>query len=443
MTAPDYPMTGRVRPAAAPVAEVSEDAIALSFTAKYRDIMKFDHTAGRWFRWDGERWQKDGTDCAFHHARVIGRNLGEGKRQICKASVAGGAERMARADPAHAVEAGQWDADPMLLGTPGGTVDLRTGKLRKPDPADKITRLTSCTPSTARPAKWLQFLQETTGGDAELMRFLQQWLGYCLTGETREHALLFIYGPGGNGKSVFLNTATRILADYAATAGMDTFTASKFDHHPTDLAMLQGARLVSASETEEGRAWAEARIKQMTGGDPITARFMRRDFFTYTPAFKLMIVGNHAPVLHNVDEAARRRFNIVPFTRKPATPDRQLEQKLKAEDGAILAWMIAGCLDWQADGLVRPDSVTAATDDYFNDQDLFGQWISERCKVGHYGLYSTPMNLFNDWSNYARSLGDEPGNAQTMSNRLRRNGFRSAKTNGYRVYRGITLRFAS
>ena len=146
-----------------------------------------------------------------------------------------------------------------------------------------------------------------------MMRFLQQIVGYCLTGDTREHALFFIYGPGGNGKSVFLNTVSAIIGDYATTAAMDTFVASKSDRHPTDLAGLRGARLVAASETEEGRAWAEAKIKAITGGDPISARFMRQDFFTYRPQFKLVIVGNHKPVLKNVDDAAERRFNIIPF----------------------------------------------------------------------------------------------------------------------------------
>ena len=161
----------------------------------------------------------------------------------------------------------------------------------------------------------------------ELQRFLQQMAGYCLTGDISEHALFFVYGTGGNGKGVFLNTVAGILGDYAATAAMDTFTASQGDRHPTDLAMLRGARLVTAAETEEGRAWAESRIKQLTGGDPITARFMRQDFFTFQPAFKLVIVGNHKPVLRNVDEAARRRFNIIPFTRKPPKPDQAARGK--------------------------------------------------------------------------------------------------------------------
>jgi putative DNA primase/helicase len=137
-------------------------------------------------------------------------------------------------------------------------------------------------------------------------------------------------------------------------AAMDTFTASRGDKHPTDLAMLRGARLVTASETEEGKAWAEARIKSLTGGDDFSARFMRQDFFEFKPAFKLCIIGNHKPVLQNVDDAARRRFNNIPFTRMPENPDRELEAKLMKEAPGILRWMIEGCLDWKRNGLMRP-----------------------------------------------------------------------------------------
>ena len=172
-----------------------------------------------------------------------------------------------------------------------------------------------------------------------------------------------------------LNTVSSILGDYATTATMDAGTVTGGERHTTDIAMLRGARLVTASETEEGRAWAEARIKQLTGRDPITARFMRQDNFTFRPAFKLMIVGNHKPTLHNVDEAARRRFNIVPFTRMPAKPDPKLDAKLRAEAPGILRWMIVGCRDWQANGLQRPQSVVEATEEYFSNQDTFGQWL--------------------------------------------------------------------
>ena len=172
------------------------------------------------------------------------------------------------------------------------------------------------------------------------------------------------------------------MGDYATTSAMETFTEAKGDRHPTDVAMLRGARLVTASETEEGKYWAESRIKQLTGGDKVSARFMRQDYFQFLPMFKLLIIGNHQPVLRNVDDAAKRRFNIIPFVYQPEVVDRELGEKLKSEYSAILRWMIEGCLDWQENGLVRPEVVDRSTQAYFEDQDFFGQWISEKCEVG-------------------------------------------------------------
>ena len=254
----------------------------------------------------------------------------------------------------------------------------------------------------------------------------------------REHALFFVYGPGGNGKSVFLNVLAGVMGDYATTAAMDTFTASVTDKHPTDLAMLQGARMVSASETEEGRAWAESRIKQMTGGDTIRARFMRQDFFEYRPQFKLVIVGNHKPVLRNVDDAARRRFNIIPFVHKPPVPDRQLEEKLKAEWPAILAWAIEGALDWQENGLVRASVVADATNEYFTEQDSVRQWEAECCTTGGRNISDTTAALFASWSAYAQANGEKPGTTKWFSQILHRHGYEPvAETPGHRKRRGF------
>ena len=254
--------------------------------------------------------------------------------------------------------------------------------------------------------------------------------------------MFFIYGPGGNGKSVFLNTLTTLLGDYAATAAMDTFTASRSERHPTDLAMLRGARLVSVSETEPGRSWAESRIKQLIGGDPISARFMRQNFFTYRPQFKLLIVGNHKPVLRNVDEAARRRFNIIPFVHKPETPDQRLEEKLKAEYPAILRWMIEGCLDWREHGLLRADSVRQATAAYFDEQDLFGRWIEACCKTGP-GSWDTTARLFDSWKHYAERNGEYPGSTKAFSANLSKREFladrRSVHGSTQRIFRGIAV----
>lgn len=254
---------------------------------------------------------------------------------------------------------------------------------------------------------------------------------------------MFVYGPGGNGKSVFINVLMGILAEYAKVAAMDTFTASKGDKHPTDMAMLRGARLVTASETEEDRAWAEARIKQLTGGDPVTARFMRQDFFTFVPSFKLTIVGNHQPMLRNVDDAARRRFSMVPFVHKPKAPDKDLEEKLRNEWPAILRWMIEGCLDWQIHGLVRPKSVIAATETYFAEQDLMGQWLNEECDVrlDDPNMWYRTTDLFAAWTSYARTAGDVPGTLKSFGPAMRRHGLLPHRSNTARGFKGVRLKY--
>lgn len=427
--------------------ELTEHGVALAFARRHKDALRYCHHTGAWFEWTATHWKRNETKRAFSWARRLVAELNRDaefrtKAITGKAAFAAAVERFAQADEAFAVTSEAWDADPWLLGTSGGVVDLRTGKLRPAWPADMMTRVCATAPGldgATPPDLWLRFLDETTGKDDALIRFLQRWCGYCLTGDTREHALLFGYGPGGNGKSVFLNTVAGIMGDYATVAAMDTFTASQGDKHPTDLAMLRGARLVTATETEEGRAWAEARIKQMTGGDPITARFMRQDFFTFRPQFKLTIVGNHKPVLRNVDDAARRRFNIVPFTRKPTKPDRELEAKLRAEWPGILAWMIQGCLDWQSDGLAAPDAVAEATAEYFEAQDTMGQWVTERC-ILHPTLELAPSLLLRDFNEWA----DRNGAARWDNTRFRgwaerQPGLRYAWVKGVRFIKGIGL----
>ena len=421
------------------LAEPSEDAIAQAFTERYRDVFRYDHDAGVWFQWDGTRWKRDVCGLAFNCFRDLVRMLGDGRRVVLKASVAAGAERFARTEPAHAVNSSVWDADLMLLGTPGGTVDLRTGELRDARSDEYITNLTGCTPEAGAPKLWLEFLNEALAGNQDVIRFLQQWAGYCLTGDTREHALIFVHGAAGTGKSVFLNTLAGIMGDYAATATMETFTASRADRHSTELAMLNGPRFVTASETEEGRSWAEARIKQLTGGDSITARYMRQDNFTFRPQFKLTLVGNHAPRLKNPDDAMRRRFNIVGFDVKPAVPDLRLEERLRAESGRILAWAIEGCLQWQRSGLIRPASVTTATAEYFAGEDLIGQWLSERCLLGT-GLSQPTSELFESWRRFAEAAGEAPGTVISFGKKLARRGLSSAPSNGTRFCRGISLR---
>jgi putative DNA primase/helicase len=426
---------------------VTEDSAALEFVERHRDDLRYCHDRKSWFRWDGVRWVEDNCDLAFQWAREMARDMARdqdprGKFIMGRVAFAGNVERYAKSDPAIAVTSEFWDRDPWLLGTPDGTVDLKTGELRPSERADGITKTTLAAPARAGECPlWIKFLNEATRGDQDLIRFLQQWCGYCLTGITCEHALVFVYGLGGNGKSVFVNTIMAVMKDYAVTCATETLAESLGDRHPTELAALQGARLVAAAETERGKAWAEAKIKKMTGGDRIKARFMRQDEFEYRPQFKLTVVGNNKPTLKNVDEAMRRRFNIVPFPHKPEVPDRELEAKLVAEAPAILQWMIDGCLDWQANGLIRPPVVVKATEEYFSDQETFPRWLEECCDGHPDGTVQTASSaLYKSWVDYCKLFRGEPGGRSDFKTKMEEAGYRGRHTNKGTQWVGIALR---
>jgi putative DNA primase/helicase len=215
------------------------------------------------------------------------------------------------------------------------TVDLETGIDRAPNRLDyctKVSAVSPAAPGTSCPL-WMEFLRQVMRDDVETIAFLKRFLGYCLTGYVSEHALMFLFGTGGNGKGVFMSTVAGIFGDYAIVAPMEMFLVSNVERHPTEIAKLKGARLVVAHETQKGRRWDEAKIKNLTGGDKITGRFMRGDFFDFKPTHKFMIAGNHKPSFRAVDEAIRRRFLLVPFTVCIPDEDRdpKLADKLKAE----------------------------------------------------------------------------------------------------------------
>jgi putative DNA primase/helicase len=424
----------------------TDDALALAFTETYAEDWCYVAGWGKWLVWDSRRWQADDTLLVRHLIRAICRNaatVASSHRLAAKlaaSSTVGGVEHLARTDRRHAATTDEWDADVWLMNTPGGVVDLRTGHLRAHDRADRMTKITTATPK-GKPTLWLSFLNDVTGGDKDLQAYLQRVVGYCLTGSTAAHALFFLYGTGANGKSVFVNVVTTILGDYAANAAMDTFMDVRGDRHPTDLAGLRGARMVSSIETEQGRRWNESKVKAITGGDKISARFMRQDFFEYTPQFKLVIAGNHKPSIRNVDEAMRRRLHLIPFTVTVPTAKRdgQLTEKLLAERDGILAWAIQGCLDWQREGLKPPAVVVEATDEYFEAEDAMGQWIDERCIIGK--AHREPISeLFADWREWAERAGEYVGSIKRFSEEMTTRKFEKCRLHGgVRALAGITL----
>ena len=430
----------------------SDDALALRFADRHANELRYVAAWGRWLRWDGTRWSFDETLTAFDLARTICREAAAECNKpkiaglIASAKTVAAVERLAKADRRHAATVDQWDADPWLLNTPGGVVDLRTGKMRPQKPDDYITKITGIAPAASCPIPaWLAFLNRVHGGDAELMAFMQRLTGYALTGRTTEHALAFLYGTGANGKTTFLNAITGCAGDYHRTAPIETFTASNSDRHPTDLAGLRGARLVTAIETEEGRRWAESRIKALTGGDKIAARFMRQDFFEYVPQFKLVIAGNHKPGLRTVDEAIRRRFHLVPFTVTipPAERDHELDAKLRAEWPGILNWMIEGCLEWQRIGLAPPKAVTDATAAYLEAQDAIAAWIDDECERNPSAWERSAM-LFGSWKAWAERSGEPAGDTKRFRDRLEARGIEHRREPGTRRagYQGLRLQHA-
>jgi len=321
------------------------------------------------------------------------------------------------------------------------TVDLKTGQQYAPRPEDYCTKAAPVAPGGDCPL-WHAFLDRITDRDTDLQAYLARVVGYWLTGHTYEHALFFLYGTGANGKSVFIETVQGTMGGYAVTAPVETFMAARGERHPTELAALRGARLVVAPETESGRHWNESRIKQLTGGDTIAARFIRQNFFTFRPTFKICIVGNHRPALRTVDEAIRRRFHLIPFnvTIPPAERDPKLAEKLKAEWGGILAWAVQGCLEWRKDGLNPPKVVRDATDDYLQAEDSFAAWLEECTEQALDWTFETSADLFKSWKAWAERAGEHVGSRKRFADALQSRGFPTKKgAGGVRGFEGIRL----
>ncbi|AMP68927.1 phage/plasmid primase, P4 family [Ralstonia solanacearum] len=429
----------------------TEDGLATAFTRRYGDDWRYCSLWGKWLVWTGVRWNSDQLLYVTHLSRGICRSASlkadtaRQKTKLASSATIAAVEKIARSDPKHAATADEWDADVWALNTPGGVVDLRTGQLRAHRREDRMTKVTTATPRGRNgegcPA-WLAFIADITGGNTDLAAYLQRVVGYCLTGVTSEHALFFLYGTGANGKSVFVNVLTTILGDYAANAPMDTFMEARGDRHPTELAGLRGARLVSSIETEQGRRWNESKVKAITGGDKVSARFMRQDFFDYLPQFKLLIAGNHKPAIRNVDEAMKRRLHLIPFTVTvpPERRDGRLTEKLLKERDGILAWAIEGCLAWQRQRLDPPDCVRSATEEYFDEEDAIGDFLDEEAQC-HQQARVAVADVFLRWQEWAGRRGEYVGTSRWLAQQLTNRGFdRTRLHGGVKGLAGISLK---
>jgi putative DNA primase/helicase len=312
---------------------MNQKYLAAWFEWRLFEVLRYCNTNKAWFEYREGHWHKDQKGHVLLQSKLVCDTYALDRSSFMNRKTYCDVEQIARTLENFSVTAELWDSNPLLLGTPNSTVDMDSGVTYAPRSEDYITKITAISPAPAGsvPRLFLKFLREVTNDDPELIRYLQQFCGYCLTGMTDKHKFFFIYGPGGNGKSVFLNILQWILGDYATVAAPGTFIATQYQKHTTDLAMLMGSRLATTSETGEGQKWDEDRVKRATGGELITARFLYGQNFTYFPQFKLAFISNNKPNLANVDAAIRRRIYIIPFLYTPATPDEGLERKLRDE----------------------------------------------------------------------------------------------------------------
>lgn len=421
------------------------------FTDIYGATLRYTAESGRWYRWTGQRYEHADTCDVFELARAVCREVSlrpenaRSRSWIASPACVAGVEKLSRGRTEHRISVAQWDPNPWMLNTRGGIVDLRTGVIRPGRPDDYCSKITAVAPLPGpyHPEScplWLNFLKRATQGDKGLEDFLQRMAGYCLTGITREHALFFFFGTGGNGKGTYMNATSGAMGDYAQTAAMSTLMATDTERHPTELAALQGARMVLMSEPEEGGRWAEAKVKALTGGDKVSARFMRQNFFEFWPQFKPVIAGNHKPGLRTPDVAMRRRMNLILFTATitPEEKDDKLGDKLRLEWPAILSWMIAGCLEWQRSGLCPPKVVTDATDEYMAGEDRLGRWTDERC-FGDRTSWVAVKDLFANFCNWSEESGERAGSLQKFSVALEGRGYAKERRGFIRGFVGLGL----
>ena len=427
----------------------SDDDLATLFVDQNPD-MRYVAKWGKWLHWDGQVWAHDDMLTVLSMAREMMRIFAASaeddkqRRRLLAEARINAVASLARSDRRTASSVDQWDQDDLILNTPSGLIDLQTGEIRPHRPEAHCSKITAHGVVAGGCDLWVRFLLRVCGGDKDLMRFLQRVIGYCATGLTREHAMFFCYGTGANGKGTFLNMICYVLHAYAVVAPMDVFIESSQERHPTELAMMAAKRVVVAQETEEGRKWAESKVKAMTGGDPITARFMGKDFFTFLPKFKLLIAGNHKPALRNIDEAIRRRFHLIPFTVTVPKEERdpELFSKLKGEAEGIMQWIVNGAVEYFRIGLAPPACVVEATREYFEDEDLFSAWVKECCDVGDPEFWEPRARMFASWKAFAEASNMRAGDAKALVAKMTTAGFtpKRATSREGRYWEGIRLK---
>lgn len=413
-------------------------------------------TGWGWTFYDGRRWKRDDSGEAVRLALETARSryddaivayglndvaraqrLGKWAATSLSASRIGAMLELAQAHEALRVAVSDFDASPWLFNVRNGVIDLKTGELLAHRPDDHISHIADVDYDPAASCdRWLGFLERIFDGRYSLIDFVQRAVGYSLTGLTTEQVLFLCIGTGANGKSTFLNALRALFGTFGQQADFTTFLVRPGDGPRNDIARMAGARFVSAVEAGQDRKLSEPIIKQLTGGDPVTARHLYGEFFEFTPQFKLWMGANHKPTIRETAEAIWRRIRLIPFdvTIPQAERDPGLGDKLRAELPGILAWAVQGGLQWQREGLQAPEAVSKATATYRAEQDAFAAFLSDCCVIGP-DRWATAGDLHRA---YTRWGGED--NAKAFGIKLRERGFPPDKaTGGIRIWRGLGL----
>lgn len=421
--------------------DMSPDFFMQRFVDYFGEDWRFIRAWQKWLYWNGDTWVTDRDHTYFDEIRALIRKgcfwdearamTDTQKSKLSHRSFIGTVADLVAANKQVRTVPEMWDSDNMKLGVPGGVIDLVTGEPMQGAREQLISRQTAIKPEAGDCPLWLSTINRATGGSQEMHDYLQRMAGYILTGETREECFFFVYGPGASGKSTFCRVLTEIMNEYAQSASMDAFMARQNQEHLTEIARMAGARLVVATETDEGARWNESRIKALTGRDKISARFMRGDLFDFQPTAKILIAGNHKPQLRSVGEEMKRRIHLIDFpTSIPESQrDRRLNEKLKAEYPQILNWMIEGAKMWNEKGLKRPDSVMQATNEYLSDEDSYSAWLSEYCTIGSDKKVLASV-AFKSYQAYCDEVNEYCPNLKRFTQRLVDKGFQRIKTGG-------------
>jgi len=424
---------------------------AAHYAAYAQNLLRYNYSWSRWLCWDGARWRNDDQGRPVSIAKRV---LDEMQADAAAAMdtnammfVAKSSRRerinamIALSQDCLSVQTGQLDQDRWALNCPNGTVDLRSGELRLHRQEDYITKVCGTVyDANAAAPRWETFLAEVFADHPEIPGFLQRFFGCCLTGDTSEQRLPVFWGEGSNGKSTLLNTVKTVIGnDYTMQAQSDLLIDRRNDQHPTELADLFGKRLVICAETEHGRRLAEAKLKALTGGEPVRARRMREDFWEFIPEMKLVLVTNHKPQVWGTDFGVWRRLLLVPFTQTFGEDrrDPELPERLAEEQSGVLAWMVRGCLDWQAGGLRPPEDIVRATADYAASEDVIGRFVSECCVMLPTAAVRA-KELHNRFRSWADDNGEPPLSMKRIGAWLTQHGVERQRSGGI-LWRGVGL----